>query len=222
MFGNDGFGWFAFALLDLSAMSCGGLLLRGWLRFRLLARQDGEQLIVDVPSRFTLGSSPFPGGALDVAAEAQEVLHEMAAAAAGRLVQLEFAAQMDLSVQVGRPVFRSMLRQLVGNAMRLPSVGRVLLSALRLGESVQISVIDDGEGRLATVQEAALRDLAQVVALHGGTIEIESRRGTGTAVVLRLPQPVAPGRPKRLPTEPADPSKRAATGEMLVEDTWDI
>ncbi len=227
MFTSDGLGFFASALLSLSAITCGALLLGGWRRRRyLLARQDGGEPMADAPPAFGLGRTPFAGGELDVAAEARDVLRQMATEAQGRLVQLEFAVQPDLLVHADRHALRAVLSELVGNAMHHAPGGRILLSALRLGGWVQIGVMDDGDGPAASVQEAALRETAELVALQGGTIEVEARTGKGTAVLVRLPEPMATGRvpgeaPRRLPAERPAGSSRAAR-EVVVEHSWDI
>ncbi|MGA3400885.1 MAG: HAMP domain-containing sensor histidine kinase [Acetobacteraceae bacterium] len=178
------------------------------------------------PSPFGLGRTPFASGVLDVAAEARDVLHQMAGEAAGHLVQLEFAVQPDLLVHADRLALRAVLSELVGNAMRHAPGGRVLLSAIRLGGRVQIAVIDDGDGPAAAVQEAALREMAQLVALQGGTIDVETHSGEGTTVVVRLPEPTGTGRvpgeaPKRPSAERPTAPPRVAR-EAVVEHSWDI
>ena len=97
----------------------------------------------------------------------------------------------------------AVLSELVGSAMHHAPCGRVLLSAIRLGGRVQIAVIDDGDGPAAAVQEAALRDMAQLVALQGGTIDVESRRGEGTTVLVRLPEPMGSANTREIPESSA-------------------
>jgi signal transduction histidine kinase len=163
---------------------------------------------------------------LDVAAEARSVLGQMAAEAAAHLVQLEFATQANLSVHADRYALRFVLSELVGNAVRHAPGGRVLLSAIRLGGRVQIAVIDDGAGPDAAVQEAELREMAQLVALQGGTIDIEACPGEGTTVLVRLPEPMANGYvpgavAKHQPVARPTPLPHAAR-EQVVEISWDI
>jgi len=173
-----------------------------------------------------LARMPFASTAIDVATEARDVLARMAAEAAGYLVQLEVAVQPDLSVHADRLALRAVLSQLVGNAMRHAAGGRVLLSAIRLGGRVQIAVIDDGIGPDAAVQESALREVAQLVALQGGTIEVEAQRGEGTTVLVRLPEPVsASGAPGKIPKQRL--AARTATApqaaqEALAGHSWEI
>ena len=67
----------------------------------------------------------------------------------------------------------------------------MLLGAGRHGGRVQVSVLDDGLPTDRAVQEAELRDAARLVALHGGTLEVNVRANAGTTVVIRLPEPAA-------------------------------
>jgi hypothetical protein len=67
--------------------------------------------------------------------------------------------------------------------------------------------------------------MAQLVALQGGTIDVESRRGEGTTVLVRLPEPMGtastPETRKPLPAERfAAPSADAL--EAAVEHSWEI
>lgn len=216
MFTGGGFGLFVYALLGLSAITCGTFLLGGWQRQRHLQRAQavGEPVATAQPL-FGLARAPFVGGVLDVTAEARDVLAQMAGEAARHLVQLEFAVQPDLSVHADPLALRGVLSELVGNAVRHAPGGRVLLSATRLGGRVQIAVIDDGAGPTAAVREAALREVAQVVALQGGTIDIEVHPGEGTTILVRLPDQVAAGNvpaeaPKQQPAEHLAAPPRAA------------
>ena len=225
---NDGVGLSAVALLGLSAVTCGTLLFGGWRQRRhLLAQQDDSRLPAVTRPMFGLGQMPFVSAELDVAAEARDVLQLMAAEAAGHQVQLEFAVQPELSVHADRLALRAVMSELVGNAVRHAPGGRVLLSAIRLGGRVQIAVIDDGAGPEAAVQEAALREVAQLVALQGGTIDVETHAGEGTTVLVRLPEPMgiarAPGEalPPRQPAAPAAAPPQAAR-EAVAQHSSDI
>ena len=102
------------------------------------------------------------------------------------------AVAPDLTVQTDPNTFRAVLRAMIGHAIRQSPAGRVLLSAVRRGARVEIAVIDDGDGPPVAMQQAVLRDVAQAVALQGGTFEIEVQPGEGTTVLMRLPEPVVP------------------------------
>jgi signal transduction histidine kinase len=227
MFTSHAIGLFAVTLLGLSAITCGTLLLGGWRRRQhLLARTYSAESIVTARLPFGLVRAPFASGMLDVAAEARSVLAQMAAEASAHLVQLEFATQANLSVHADRYALRAVLSELVSNAVRHAPGGRVLLSAIRLGGRVQIAVIDDGAGPDATVQQAELREMAQLVALQGGTIDIEACPGEGTTVLVRLPEPMASVCIPDLEPTHQRPARRTplprAALEPIVEISWDI
>jgi anti-sigma regulatory factor (Ser/Thr protein kinase) len=221
-------GWFgsiAVTLLGLSAFTCGTLVFGGARRRRLLlARQHRREPSVAAPPAFVLGQTPFVSTDLDVADEIRDVLQKMAFEASRHLVQLEFAVQPDLSVRADRLALHMVLSELLRKAVHHAPGGRVLLSATRLGGRVQIAVIDDGAGPDAAVQEAALREITQLVALQGGTVEVETHQGEGTTVLVRLPEPMETGRPatetpQQQPAESRAPSPQA---EAVTAQSWEI
>jgi signal transduction histidine kinase len=227
MISTGWFGLLAVTLLGLSAITCGALVLGGWRSYRhLTSRHQGGEPMTCASAPFDLVRMPFASTALDVATEARDVLARMAAEAAGYLVQLEVAVQPNLSVHADRVALRAVLSQLVGNAVRHGACGRVLLSAIRLGGRVQIAVIDDGIGTDAVAQAAALREVAQLVTLQGGTIDVEAQRGEGTTVLVRLPEPASATRtPGTIPKQrPAGRAAAAlqATQDALAGDSWEI
>ncbi len=227
MFATGGFGVFASALLSLSAITCATLLIGGWRRRQhLMARHHGSVPWQPAPPPFGPGQAPFASFPLDVAAEARDLLHHMAPEAARDLVQLEFAVPPGLTVHADRLALRTVLSELIANAVRHTPGGRVLLSAIELGGRVQIAVIDDGAGADAATQEAALREVAQLVALQGGTIDIDTWRGEGTTVIVRLPDPAQATRPSGEAPRPRPTARPAATSraalEPVAEHSWDI
>lgn len=234
MFSAVWFGLLAVTLLGFSAITCGALVLGGWRRHRhLIAHDHGGVSMVCASPPFDLVRTPFASGSLNVAAEARDILARMAAEAAGHLVQLEIAVQPDLSIHADRLALHAVLSQLVGNAVHHAAGGRVLLSAIRLRGRVQIAVIDDGIGPDAAVQQAALRNVAQLVALQGGTIKVEAQRGESTTVLVQLPEPASANRtPGEMPQQrPAvriatasRPEQKAAQPEQeaLAEYSWEI
>ncbi|HYM85076.1 MAG TPA: HAMP domain-containing sensor histidine kinase [Candidatus Dormibacteraeota bacterium] len=120
-------------------------------------------------------------------------------------VALHVAAPPDLPLADVDPVrIREVLGNLVSNALRhTPSGGSVAVEASAEGGWLRIVVRDSGEGippdllphvferfargpssRGSGLGLAIARDL---VVAHGGTIEVESRQGRGTAFTFRLP-----------------------------------
>jgi anti-sigma regulatory factor (Ser/Thr protein kinase) len=224
---SNWFGFLASTLLGLSVMTCGLVLLGGWRQYqRMQVHADGGASIAVTQPLFGLGRMPFVSSVLDVAAELRDVLARLATEVAGRRVKLEFAVQPDLSVHADPLALRVVLSELVASAMRYAPGGHVLVSAAQLGGRVQIAVMDDGAGPEAAVRQAALREVAELVALQGGTIDVETHPGEGTTVVVRLLEPAATGRapgdaPMRQPAQQAD-GPQPAVREAVAEHSWEI
>lgn len=165
-----------------------------------LSRLDGGTVEL-APERFSL---------LELAHDAAQ---DVAIAARGRDVDVSVApaesgsGRFDVLTDIA--LVQRVFDNLLGNALRhVDRGGRVGVSLERLADAVRVTVADDGRGMSA---EAAARvfeprfsgardelgddDRAGlglaiargVVALHGGTIDVESRLGTGTAFSFTLP-----------------------------------
>jgi two-component system cell cycle sensor histidine kinase PleC len=116
-----------------------------------------------------------------------------------------------LPIRADEQRLRQVLRLLVGNALKFtPAGGRVTVSANRLpGFGVEVVVADSGigmsadelahafepfwqaDGGIRRMREGAgigLTLARYLATLHGGTLTLESSKGSGTTVVLRLPQ----------------------------------
>jgi signal transduction histidine kinase len=123
---------------------------------------------------------------------------------------IESATSNDPTIVRGdREALVRLFENLLGNAIRhTPEEGSVRVEARREGPMVAIRVRDTGEGiapehlphlgeRFYRVDEARARahggvglGLAicrSIAQAHGGSIEFESRVGTGTTVTVRLP-----------------------------------
>ncbi len=132
------------------------------------------------------------GGEIDLAAELRTVMHEHEPLATVWQARLEIAAEPDLIVRADSGVLRRVVAEALANAIGHAAGGRVLVAAGRHGGRVQVSILDDGPTIEREEQEANLRDAAQLVALQGGTLDVDVRKGAGTKVVIRLPEPAAP------------------------------
>lgn len=182
----------AFTLIaPLSVAVCSGILIAGWQRrCGWRARAAGMDPAAPRVPRFELSRTPFASGELDVTAELDAVMVQLGPEAARRYVQLEMAVQPELAVRADPRALREVMGDLVANAIRHCPCGRVLVGAERHGGRVQISVTDDGVGPTSEVQEGVLRTAAELVALQGGTFDVQSRPGAGTTVTVRLPEMV--------------------------------
>ncbi len=125
---------------------------------------------------------------------------------AARRIELELEAAPDLPrVAVDSGQLEQALLNLVTNAIdAMPSGGRLRLAGQRDGQQLLLSVADTGQGipseDLARVFEPlfttkppgsgtglGLPIVREIVAAHGGTVQLESRPGEGTTAIVRLP-----------------------------------
>lgn len=134
-------------------------------------------------------TASFGSSLLDVEFEAREALRQVDGLAAGNRVRLQIAIQPDLAVRADPHGFRRALIEMLENAIGHSPCGKVLVGGTVHGGRVQIAVLDDGQGPDRLAQEAVLRPAERIVALHGGTLHVETRPGQGTLVVMRLPAP---------------------------------
>jgi PAS domain S-box-containing protein len=118
---------------------------------------------------------------------------------------------------------RQILINLLDNAIKFNvRQGSILLTALQVGEFIEIVVADTGAGIPAEAIERVVKPFEQInnqysraqggtglglsiveglVRLHGGTLSIASAVGKGTAVTLRFPIAAAPDTPLSETTE---------------------
>ena len=123
-------------------------------------------------------------------------------------IRVEVSAYADLAtVQVDRRALRSILDNLLSNALRFtPEGGEVLLSAEEIKQFVQFSVRDTGRGieaeRLSTIFDRfsafsekgtglGLALVRRLVESLGGQIAVESRLGHGATFRFTVPVAVA-------------------------------
>jgi signal transduction histidine kinase len=128
-----------------------------------------------------------------------------------RGVSLEAAEAESVTADVDPGQLTQALENLVRNAIEAtPPGGRVTISVRAEEGRPTIEVRDTGHG-IDPEQQGRIFDLyfttrengtgvglavsQQILSAHGGTIEVDSRRGAGTAMTLRLPRP-GPGAPR--------------------------
>ena len=209
--------WLPFVTLSGVAS---GTFLAGGLARRAAPRPSGATAsagvghVTDSPP-----SEPTPlrlaAERLDAEPELVSAVQDIADLAAERLVRLEAAIQPGLTLWADKAALRLMLAAPLRAAVARSPGGRVLLGAGRHGGRVQVSVLDDGLPADRAVQEAELRDAARLVALHGGTLEVNVRANAGTTVVIRLPEPAAAPTGAPAPAsvpQPANQQVREAVG----------
>ena len=164
-----------------------------------------------------LDLSKISAGRLDlvevpVAMEPLVVATNKLFAANATKAELELAADVPdpaLRVRADSLRLQQVLMNLVSNAIKFtPPGGRVRVFARRDADGVRIGVSDTGAGMTTAEAEAAMEPFVQLdsrlsrrhegtglglsiskelVALHGGTLAIESEKGKGTTVTATLP-----------------------------------
>jgi signal transduction histidine kinase len=194
----------------VAAILVSGLLVAaGWL-YRRRVHQSADPVPLDRRSdepRF--GQTQFAGDLLDVAEELAAVLARLREQAAYHLVRAELAVQPHLTVHVDPVTFRHVLTDVIAGAVSSAPGGKVLVSAKRLGAMVHIAASDDGQDTDQARRESELRSVIGLVALHGGGVEIDARKGEGTTVVIRLPVAPKLATVPQADNEPAQPVEAA-------------
>lgn len=134
-------------------------------------------------------------------------------------VRLEMAVQPNLWLHINHASLQAVLVELIGHAARQTPNGRVLTTGARLGGRVQISVMDDGIAVPEPVQQAALRAVMEVIALQGGTLEIEAVPDEGSVLTVRLPPAPDTVAPARAPALSVSGANATAVDAALE---WEI
>jgi glucose-6-phosphate-specific signal transduction histidine kinase len=120
---------------------------------------------------------------LDVEQEIRAVLGD----ARPQRVRLEIAVQPGLTLRVDRAGFDMVLAGVVRHACARAFVSRVLVTASRSGEWIQVGVSDDGIGADVGSQRDGLWPIERLIAQQGGSLEIASWPDQGTTVLTRWP-----------------------------------
>jgi len=171
----------------------------------------------------------------DVDRMVSAVVDLLAPLAAQRRARLEYGPSPEpMAVSVDRPQVEESLRAVVGNALEAVADGgqvTVTVSTGRRSGTCELVVVDDGPGMDAATlrrvfdpffsgREAGrgaglgLSKAWRFLEANGGTIEIESRAGRGTRVLMSLPlaeRPVAPS-----------PAAADAMAETRGTEAWGV
>jgi len=143
-----------------------------------------------------------------VLAKCRQLLHERASAA-GLHIRLEIPAPLPFVIVDGRRI-KQVILNLMSNAVKFtPPGGRITLRAeMDEPQGLKLSVIDTGIGMTPDEINVALEQFGQIdndlsrqhdgtglglpiarslAELHGGKLEVESKKDVGTTVTLWLP-----------------------------------
>jgi two-component system, NarL family, sensor histidine kinase UhpB len=91
-----------------------------------------------------------------------------------------------LSAEVELVIYR-VAQEALTNALRHARAGRVTVSLKGVGERVTLSVGDDGRGLPEQPAGSGLAGMRERALLIGAELEVRSRRGRGTEVILSVP-----------------------------------
>lgn len=216
-------GWLGFIaarVLIVSFVVSAIVVIAGWQRRKQIQGRAGS-LASSGYARFELGRTPFAGGMLDLTLVTRAVLARMAPLAASHFVQLEMAVQPGLTVRADERALNEALGDLVANAVRHATCGRVLVDAVRHHGRVQVSVTHDGADVPEAAQEAALRGAERLIALQGGTLQVEGHPpAAGSTVILRLPEPLPPVRAADPPAATPELRHDSAAARDIAAVVW--
>lgn len=167
-----------------------------------------ENLLVWARSqRGTIEYRPGPTG-LAATVNSIAELYQPAARDKGTVISLDIPP--SLSLLCDPDMLHTILRNLVGNAVKFTQKGTILISARSLGSMAEISVADSGMGMPAEVADSLFNKVLMVesqpgtrgekgsglglmicgefVHRHGGTITAASVPGQGTTIRFTMPQ----------------------------------
>lgn len=185
------------ALLAAIAVAFGLIGVAAWRNLRLWrAAPAAPEVASEAAAPVRLGN-----GLLAVAPAASAALARVRPEARQRLVRLEMAVSDDVLVRLDAEAFDRILATLLLTAIRAAPAGRVLLTARRHGARVEVAVAGDGGAANRDSLTADLRPADELLALHGGTLEVQCIPDAGAIFVARLLEPQGTGA-MRLPPVP--------------------
>ena len=164
--------------------------------------------IVDL-SRLQVADALHEPRLVDVTAAVHEAIEHSRVGADARQIELAEACEPDLKVFGDEDLLVTAVRNLIGNAIAYSDPGtRVAVGGRRAGDTVEISVTDQGQGipeseqsrifeRFYRVDAARSRAtggtglglsiVKHICANHGGDITVWSQEGRGSTFTMRLP-----------------------------------
>ncbi|WP_091758418.1 sensor histidine kinase [Pedococcus cremeus] len=190
--------------------------------------------IVDL-SRLQVADALHEPRLVDVGAAVQEAIEWSRTGADAKEIELAVAAEPDLKVFGDEELLVTAVRNLVGNAIAYSDAGtKVAVGVRRAGDTVEVSVADQGHGipeeeqsriferfyRVDTARSRAtggtglgLAIVKHICANHGGDVTVWSREGRGSTFTMRLPAAADhSGEAGDQPTTPTLQTFRTTTG----------
>ncbi len=109
-----------------------------------------------------------------------------------RKARLDIAVRPGLTVRTDRATLQDIVRAVLRRAVLDTVAETLLLTAAPEPGRIRIAVTDDAPTTATTVRQSALRDTAALLAMQGGSMQIDVRPGQGTIVALYWPAPLTP------------------------------
>lgn len=164
-------------------------------------------------ARMQQGTLQFSPAPVSLPALTREVLASASLSAMQKNITLETDVPEDLTLSADGEMLRTILRNLLGNAVKFtPSGGKVMISAVQDASGTQLTIRDTGLGiaqeRLGSIWASGastagtqnergsglgLMLVKEFVEKHGGTIKVHSVPGLGTTFVISLPKEIPSG-----------------------------
>ena len=155
------------------------------------------------------GEFPFQLETLDLTAHINETIGYLKGQADHKQLVLEHDLQDECFVVVDKNGLRTILRNLIGNAIKFtPEGGRISISANTLNQHIQLKISDTGVGMSSEQMDKlfgpetsshagtggekgvglGLQLVNDFVKKNGGSIQVESEQGKGTTFLVTLPK----------------------------------
>ncbi len=206
--------------------------LVGQIENSLLAAEDLLRSLLDISRLDAGGVTPEPV-AIALAPFVADLIANFRPTAAAQGLRLD-AVALRGAVRCDAGLLRSVLQNIVGNALRYTPAGGVLVGVRRRGGDWRIDIVDTGVGleeaqiplifaeftRLGVVEAEGLglglALVRRILPLIGGRLDVRSRPGRGSRFSLTLP--AADHTPPDDPAAVAKPDGPARTLTVLVVD----
>jgi two-component system, sensor histidine kinase and response regulator len=152
----------------------------------------------------------FNSEKLHLVREVDQSLELLKANATQKNIVLENKAPFDIYVNADSLILRSILQNLVTNAIKFtPQGGLISVTAQRIDKMVEVCITDTGIGMEADIRENLFTNsnsasvsgtnnekgsglglilVKDFVTRHGGTIRVESEMGKGTSIIFTVPE----------------------------------
>jgi hypothetical protein len=101
-------------------------------------------------------------------------------------VHLDLAAGPGLFIRLRPSLLADLIEEFVSLGLHAAAGGHMLLTAVRSGSRVDITLSDDLPADDVSQRQSQARELAQRIAMYGGTLDIAVRPNLGTTMTLKL------------------------------------